>query len=233
MVEELVKEGRDRKGASLSESGEAVADRRKCPTKRKAPEKKSESTPSTPSIFTRTKNASLEQRIEILDWHHTNGKNQSKTAKHFAPIYPNLCIKQPLISAWLKDETRWRQRWAESEASHNVDYAKRAKRAKQVEHPEVDEMLELWVAKAMRDNVHLSGEILHLKWMRFADLAKVPLVEYLSLSDGWLTSFKKHCGLREFKCCGEAASADPETVEKGKERVRELIKKHGYHLKDI
>ncbi|VDB94719.1 unnamed protein product [Peniophora sp. CBMAI 1063] len=143
MVEELVKEGGDGKGASSSESGEAVADRRKRPTKCKAPEKKSESTPSTPSIFTRKENASLEQCIEILDWHHTNGKNQSKTAKHFAPIYLNLCIKQSLISAWLKDETKWRQHWAESEASHNADHAKRAKRARQVEHPEVDEMLEL------------------------------------------------------------------------------------------
>ena len=40
--------------------------------------------------FTRKENATLEQRIEILNWHHANGKNQQKTAKHFDVIFPNL-----------------------------------------------------------------------------------------------------------------------------------------------
>ena len=85
----------------------------------------------------------------------------------------------------------------------------------------------------MRDSVHLSGELLRLKWTKFADMAGVSQDERLKLSDGWLTSFKKRCGLREFKRHGEAASADPETVEKERERLRELIRKHGLRLKDI
>ena len=64
-------------------------------------------------------------------------------------------------------------------------------------------------------------------------MAGVPQDERLKLSDGWLTSFKKRCGLREFKRHGEAASANPETVEKERERLRELIRKHGLRLKDI
>ena len=51
-------------------------------------------------------NAALAQRIEILDWHHANGKNQSKTAKHFSAVYPGLSLKQPRVSAWLRDESK-------------------------------------------------------------------------------------------------------------------------------
>ena len=64
-------------------------------------------------------------------------------------------------------------------------------------------------------------------WLEF------PRDECLNFSDGWLTSFKECCGLRELKHHGEAASADPETVEKERERLRELIRKHGLRLKDI
>ena len=51
-----------------------------------------------PAVFTKKENATLVQRIEILDWFHANGKHQSKTARHFDTIYPNLKFKQPIIS---------------------------------------------------------------------------------------------------------------------------------------
>jgi hypothetical protein len=57
-------------------------------------------------VFTRKENATLAQQIEILDWHHKHGKKQIATAQHFAPIYPNLKLKQPLISSWLKEEVK-------------------------------------------------------------------------------------------------------------------------------
>ena len=43
--------------------------------------------------FTKKENATLAQRIEVLDWHHANGKNQSETARHFGAKYLNLQIK--------------------------------------------------------------------------------------------------------------------------------------------
>ncbi|KAJ6477046.1 hypothetical protein C8R45DRAFT_833835, partial [Mycena sanguinolenta] len=126
-----------------------------------------------------TENATLVQRIEVLDWYHANGKNQTKSAKHFQPLYPNLRIEQPLVSAWLKEEAKWRRQYQEA-IEQGRDGT--AKRIRQVEHPEIDEMLELWVAKAMRDKVQLSGQLLRTKWTRFADLAKVPADECLALS---------------------------------------------------
>jgi hypothetical protein len=48
--------------------------------------------------------ATLAQKIEVLDWHKNNGSNQTKTTKHFHAIYPEIGFKQPLISAWVADK---------------------------------------------------------------------------------------------------------------------------------
>ena len=182
-------------------------------------------------VFTKKENATLEQRIEVLDWHHKSvDKSQTKTAAHWNDIYPNLRLKQPTISAWLKDEEKWRTQFVEAEGRGQWS---KAKRMKQTEHPAVNEMLELWVAKAMADNVHVNGEILCQKWTKFADLVGVPNDERLNLSEGWLTAFKNCCGLKEFKKHGEAASASDEDVDKERERIRELITEYRYRSKDI
>ncbi|KAG6896196.1 hypothetical protein C0993_008691 [Termitomyces sp. T159_Od127] len=59
-------------------------------------------------VFTKKENATLKQKVKILDWHHAQGKNfkQRKTAEHWNKSYPNLCLKQPIISAWLKNEAK-------------------------------------------------------------------------------------------------------------------------------
>ena len=46
--------------------------------------------PAKEPVFTTKQLATLEQRVEILKWHHANGKNQTKTAKHFDKIYPQF-----------------------------------------------------------------------------------------------------------------------------------------------
>lgn len=179
-------------------------------------------------VFTKKENATLDQRIEILDWYHANGKNQSKTAKHFDLIYPNLKIKQPLVSAWVKEEAKWREEWACTSGRTHV-----AKRICQTQHPEVTEMLDLWVSRAMADNLLITGEVLRQKWTKFAELAGVPEDERLSLSEGWLARFKNRSGLKQLKRHGEAGSVDPEKVERERRRVQGLIKEYGYELRDI
>ncbi|KAF9223035.1 hypothetical protein BS17DRAFT_767408 [Gyrodon lividus] len=116
--------------------------------------------------FTTKENAMSEQRIKILNWHHANRKNQSKTAKHLT------------------------------------------------QHPEVTEMLDLWVSKAMADGILLTGMVLRQQWKKFANLVGVPEDERLHLSEGWLTWYKTRTGLREMKHHGEAASAASETIHK-------------------
>ncbi|KAF7347008.1 DDE-domain-containing protein [Mycena venus] len=188
----------------------------------KTPGKKKETAP----VFTRAEHATLAQKIEILDWYHANGQKQGATAKHWAPIYPNLRLKQPKISDWVRNEAKIRLEFSQS-------VSKAVKRMRQTQHPQVTEMLELWVEQAMRDKIQLNGEVLRQKWKQFADLCGVPEDERLALSTGWLERTKHRLGLREFKRHGEAASADPIAVEMERERVKKLIEKGGYKARDV
>ena len=178
--------------------------------------------------FAKKENAILEQRIEILNWHHANGENQTKTAVHFDAIYLNLWLKQPRISAWCKHEETWR---AEYKTGIGSTYL--AKQVRQTQHAEVTEMLDLWVSKAMADQLLLTGEVLHQKWKKFADLVSVPEDKQLNLSEGWLIQYKMRTGLKEMKHHDEAASATPETVDKEWVQVQEIIKKLGYKQHNI
>lgn len=132
---------------------------------------------------------------------------------------PRLKIKQPLVSQWVKDERKWRALWEQT--NHKCD--RTAKRARQTEHPEVSEMMYLWVSKAMGDGILLTGEVLRQKWNAFADLSGIPQDERLKLSNGWLGRFKERNGLKEMKRHGEAASSSGETVEKERKRVQDLL----------
>jgi hypothetical protein len=173
-------------------------------------------------------NMTLEQRIEILKWHKTNKAKQWETAAHFNDIWPNLKLTQPLISDWERNAEKWQKQWEQSNSS-----GRSAKRVCQTQHPEVTDMMDLWIAKAMADNIILTGEVLCQKWTTFANLAGVPEDEHLSLSEGWLTRFKGRYGLKDLKRYGEAASANPEVIETERSRIRELLKEHGYQLRDI
>ena len=181
-----------------------------------------------PAPIGKKENATLQQRIEVLNWHHANGKNQSKTANHFNVIYPSLRLKQPRISVWLKNEGVWR---AEYDASTGGEHTN--KRIRQTQHPEVMEMLDLWVSKAMADNMLLTGEVLRQKWKKFAELVGVPDDERLKLSEGWLNRYKARNGLKGIKRHGEAASVAMATAEKERLRVQNLIKEKGYARRDI
>jgi hypothetical protein len=35
-------------------------------------------------------------------------------ARHFDPLYPNLKIKQPLLSSWNKEEAKWQELWEQT-----------------------------------------------------------------------------------------------------------------------
>ena len=180
-------------------------------------------------VFTKKENATLAQRNEVLDWYHANGKNQSKTAKHFESVYPNIMIKQPLVSAWVKNEKKW---WDDMERG-SQDSRANVKRAHQTQHPEVTEMMDLWVLAAMADRINLTGEVLRQKWSTFADMVGVPKEDRLNLSDSWLTRFKAWHNLKEIKCHGDAGSAIPSTVEAERKAMKEFIKKSKYELRDI
>ena len=180
------------------------------------------------AVFTKKENATLAQRIEILQWYHANGKNQSRTAQYFKSIYPNIKLTQPCVSEWLKQEVQWQERYDKHSGS-----AVKMKRTQQTEHPQVTEMMVIWVRTALQKNIMLTGELLRQKWTVFADAANIPIEDRLTLSNGWLARFKERLGIKEYRNHGEAGSADPEDVERERQRIQQFIRKHGYSERDI
>ena len=111
-----------------------------------------------------------------------------------------------------------------------ADVAERKnKKMRQTQHPEVTEMLDLWVRKVKVAKIHISGDILQQKWMDFANQLGIPEDECLKLSDGWLTSYKAPMGLKEFKQHGNAASVNMTTVEEERKRLKEIIAGYAPH----
>lgn len=147
-------------------------------------------TPKTDQLTRRT-TATFAQKIEILNWYHAHGRSQTGTAKHFDAIYPELRIKQPLVSAWVKDESHIRTLAPPGSTT--------AKRVRGTTHPEVTSMLEEWVQQAILANHHVTGEVICEKWKQFAKLCGIPTAEWLTLSHGWLDAFRQRNGLRHLK----------------------------------
>src|SRR5215204_6410936 len=86
------------------------------------------------------KNATLYDKLTILDWHHKNGGNQSKTARHFKENgFP--FISQPRISTWLKDEANLRAR-------ANTTRELTSKRVRTVSNPDFENTLIIFVQQA-------------------------------------------------------------------------------------
>jgi hypothetical protein len=98
--------------------------------------------------LTKKLNAMLGQCIEILNWFHANGKSQTNTAKHFKAIYPELGIKQLLISLWVKNEEKWQKEFAQCGEGIHLHSMKHAC---QTQHLEISKMMDLWVTKVMVD----------------------------------------------------------------------------------
>ncbi|POW06416.1 hypothetical protein PSHT_10385 [Puccinia striiformis] len=164
---------------------------------------------------TNTRIATLCQKVEVLNWHHANGKNQTKTATHFDKLYPELKLTQPRISAWLKDEISIRQNELETSAS--------VKRVNKTKFETVDKLLEEWTRNAIVAKLVISGDLLREKWKDFARLQGIPSTQWLKLSNGWLDSFKARNNLKMYKKHGEAAQADELTISQEVDRLQKLI----------
>jgi hypothetical protein len=87
--------------------------------------------------------------------------------------------------------------------------------------------------KALHDGVVLTGPILRQKWTDFANHAHISEDDCPKLSDGWLTKFKLRHGLKEQRRHGEAASANPQSVDHERARMQLIIENSGFKPRDI
>jgi hypothetical protein len=179
---------------------------------------------SSADISQGRKNATLHDKLMVLDWYHANGKkNQSKTAEHFrANGFPFM--KQPLLSAWVKDEQNLRMR-----ASMSTDLS--SKRIRTVRHPEFEKALTIFVQRAESRGLILLGDVIRTAGARFYDQLDIPNDERQKLSNGWLDSFKQRVGLQALRFHGEAQSANAEQVVDERKRLRTLLT--GWKLRDV
>ncbi|POW12746.1 hypothetical protein PSTT_04332 [Puccinia striiformis] len=76
-----------------------------------------------------------------------------------------------------------------------------------------------------------SKQIRSEKWKDFARLARIPLDKWLTLSSGWLDSFKARHQIRAYRRHGKAAGVDIDSVESEVKRVNDLTSK--FELKNI
>ena len=67
-------------------------------------------------------------------------------------------------------------------------------------------MLDLWIVKAYKDGLLLTGDTICQEWQQFADMCGIPQHEHLTLSKGWLSRCKNRTGLKGVQHHGEAAS---------------------------
>jgi len=140
-------------------------------------------------------------------------------------------LLQRELAAWAKVVFKLRRVPAQTTISdilHNADKIMsetygddKCYRPVRVTSPLLESRLWSWVQEMERCNLCLSRELIRLK----ARSLQVTLGDAwdLALSDGWLTAFEKCHGLRLRQQYGEAASADPETVRLGRERLQELV----------
>lgn len=161
------------------------------------------------------KNATLYDKLMVLNWYHANGRNQSKTAKHFQEQGFSY-MKQPLVSAWVKREDDIR------EQASSV-YQLTSRRIGRVRNPDFEKALTIFVQQAEVRGLTLTGDLIRAAGARFYDQLGVSKDKRQPISNGWLSCFKKRTGLRLFRFHGEASSANIRDVESERARLAVVL----------
>jgi hypothetical protein len=127
--------------------------------------------------------------------------------------YGTIC--QTTISRWMKKRDTFR---ALARNANELSF----KRVRQVEYPDVDKALQMWILQMQGRNIRLTGDVVRSKARAFAVRFGYP-TDFLSLSNGWLESLKSRMGLRQHHYHGEAASAPVDLLAAEVTRVRGLM----------
>ena len=166
----------------------------------------------------------LHDKITILDYMQKNSHlGQREVATHFKKKgFPG--INQSSISRFKTNETKLRE---EAKNTANLSF----KRARLVEHPEVEAALWAWTLQVQSRGLKLTGDILREKARRFARIQGLEDEQFLSLSNGWLQKFKDRHALKQYRFHGEAGSVNEDNVQLEITRLRKITDK--YQEKDI
>ena len=184
---------------------------------------------SSDSDAVAAKQATLHDKLTILEWHHANGNNQMKTVRHFN-VNGYSELSQSTLSRWVAKEAIFKA-LSDSGAAPSVQ------RFRETKNPELERCLSIWIDQMGANKFNaLSGKIIRDMANKFYDKLQVPLEERLKLSNGWLDNFRARARLRYFRFYGEESSVKAGDAALEHQRIAKIISSalaEGYKLDDI
>ncbi|RWS23021.1 Pdc2p-like protein [Leptotrombidium deliense] len=161
---------------------------------------------------------SMSQKHELISkWKQTPGITQEQLAQ-WANSKFNAHIKRNTVSTIIK---KFKQNKLNEESN--------VRRNREVLFPTLDDALHEWVLQYQNIAI-ISDAIIIEKGKQFA--SKLNIAEnQLSLSPGWLSSFKKRHNIKQYKMHGESGSANDESIVREVPKLRAKITE--YNMNDI
>ena len=176
----------------------------------------------TPSKKRKRTEISVAVKKALCQFKKQNPKCSQDRAAQFIKETYDVSIGRSTVSDILKCSEKWLNYDCESRSEE------KATRVTQPRHCQLEDALFMWFTNAEAHNLAMSDELLCLKAKELGDQLDIKDLAY---SRGWLCNFKKRRGIKLRERHGESASVCAESVESGRDKLKELLK--DYQLKDI
>ncbi|ODV88086.1 hypothetical protein CANARDRAFT_173946 [[Candida] arabinofermentans NRRL YB-2248] len=193
-------------------------------------------TNSSPSLK-RLPRATLEQKIQVLDWHNrTEKKCQQKTVVHFKEV-GQFAITKSTLNRWVMEEKQLR----ESYQNLTLNNTKLYKTKPKYKQPEVHRCLEILYEQSCCENQPITERELIEKWTKlYKDYHNAIDADIPAKSNGWLHHFKKTNAVKRDSAKRYHNSTQrqgPVTVEMDQERIKMVVSafkpSHVYQIDEI
>lgn len=140
--------------------------------------------------------ATLEQKIQILDFYHQSNRPQLETVDRYKN---EISISTSSFSEWLKNEDELRERLLQAGSS----FSKNSRRKVKFKYEKINRAMDLLVKQRLERHEPINEPILREYWSIYAHQYGVEDPKRLvGFSHGWLSQFKKRHGLNKKKMNG-------------------------------
>lgn len=137
--------------------------------------------------------ATLEQKIQILDYYHQSNRPQLETVDRYKN---EISISTSSFSEWLKNEDDLRERLGHT----GMTFSKNSRRKVKFKYEKINYAMDLLVQQRLERNEPINEPILREYWSMYAHKYGVDDPKRLAgFSHGWLSQFKKRHGLNKKK----------------------------------
>ncbi|KAH3660090.1 hypothetical protein OGAPHI_007295 [Ogataea philodendri] len=170
--------------------------------------------------------ATLEQKIQALDWFHAcDGKSQQHTVNYFRDL-GQFAITKSTLNRWVLNEAQLREAFKNLTLNNSKVYKTRPR----FKDPEVNRCLEILYEQSCFENEPITERKLTARWTHFYKLYhQIPAEsgdKLLPKSNGWLHHFKKKNSVkRELarKFYDDAELFKLRALDEEQERLRQIL----------